>query len=248
VTFIAVLVAGALAGGFINGLAGFGTALLSLGLWLQVLPPGQAVAMVVVLSVISGLQGVWIVRSDVRANRTRLLRFVLPALPGVPLGGLALSVISAPVLKLVIAAMMVLYGSFFMFRRSLPHFSRPTPAADMAVGFTGGVLGGAAGLSGALPTMWCAIRPWTKSETRAVLQPYNVLVLALAVVSLAFYGHYTAKTLLMILLMLPVTLIGAQLGIFVYRRLDDSQFRRLLIGLLFASGVLLFLRELPALL
>jgi uncharacterized membrane protein YfcA len=52
----------------------------------------------------------------------------------------------------------------------------------------------------------------------------------------------------MILLMLPVTLIGAQLGIFVYRRLDDSQFRRLLIGLLFASGVLLFLRELPALL
>jgi uncharacterized membrane protein YfcA len=68
------------------------------------------------------------------------------------------------------------------------------------------------------------------------------------VVSLAFYGHYTAKTLLMILLMLPVTLIGAQLGIFVYRRLDDSQFRRLLIGLLFASGVLLFLRELPALL
>ncbi|MFE3836124.1 sulfite exporter TauE/SafE family protein [Pseudogemmobacter sonorensis] len=247
-TVIAVLLAGALAGGFINGLAGFGTALLALGFWLQVLPPTQAVAMVVMLSVVSGLQGVWIVRREIGANRVRLARFVLPALVGVPLGAMVLSIISAPVLKLVIAAMMILYGGFFILRRSLPHFSRPTPVADAAIGFTGGVLGGAAGLSGAIPTMWCAMRPWTKAETRAVLQPYNVIVLAVAVLSMAFYGHYDAQVLLLIVMVLPATLIGAQIGIAAYRRLEDSQFRRLLIGLMFASGLGLMLRELPALL
>jgi uncharacterized membrane protein YfcA len=34
----AILLAGALAGGFVSGLAGFGTALMALGIWLYILP------------------------------------------------------------------------------------------------------------------------------------------------------------------------------------------------------------------
>ena len=42
---IYLLLAG-LAGGFINGLAGFGTALFALGFLLQILPPLEAVGLV----------------------------------------------------------------------------------------------------------------------------------------------------------------------------------------------------------
>ena len=42
IEFYLYLIAGALAGGFINGLAGFGTALFALSFWLQILEPGQA--------------------------------------------------------------------------------------------------------------------------------------------------------------------------------------------------------------
>ena len=62
--FIYLMLAG-LAGGFINGLAGFGTALFSLGFLLQILPPVQAVGLVLILSVFSGLQGLWIVRQQI---------------------------------------------------------------------------------------------------------------------------------------------------------------------------------------
>ena len=37
-------IAGALAGGFVSGLAGFGTALMALGIWLYILPPAMAVS------------------------------------------------------------------------------------------------------------------------------------------------------------------------------------------------------------
>ena len=37
----AILLAGALAGGFVSGLAGFGTALMALGIWLYILPPAH---------------------------------------------------------------------------------------------------------------------------------------------------------------------------------------------------------------
>lgn len=49
-------------GGFINGLAGFGTALMSLGVWLQLMPPWQAVAVVAAMSVASGVQSLWLIR------------------------------------------------------------------------------------------------------------------------------------------------------------------------------------------
>lgn len=243
IEFLAVLVAGAFAGGIVNGLAGFGTALFSLGFWLQVLPAAQAVAIVVVMSVVSGLQGLWAVRSEIRRNPARLARFLLPALAGIPLGVGLLSLISATMLKIVIAAFMLLYGGFFLVRRSLPRFERSTPILDSLVGFTGGVLGGAASLSGALPTMWCAMRPWPKGETRAVLQPFNVVVLALTAMLFLLNGLYTPQTLMLMAIALPATMIGAQLGLVIFRRLADDQFRFLLILLMFTSGAILALRE-----
>lgn len=241
--FLAVLLAGAFAGGAINGLAGFGTALFALGFWLQILPAAQAVAIVVVMSVISGLQGLWIVRAQIRQSPRRLARFLLPALVGVPAGVALLTVVSAGMLKIVIAGFMLTYGGFFMIRRSLPRFESNVPLADALIGFTGGVLGGAASLSGALPTMWCAMRPWPKAETRAVLQPYNVAVLSLTALLLAWNGLYTQQTLMLMAIVLPATLIGAQCGIAIFRRLTDDQFRVLLIGLMGLSGALLALRE-----
>ena len=241
--FLAVLLAGAFAGGAINGLAGFGTALFALGFWLQILPAAQAVAIVVVMSVISGLQGLWIVRAQIRQSPRRLARFLLPALVGVPAGVALLTVVSAGMLKIVIAGFMLTYGGFFLIRRSLPRFERNVPLADALIGFSGGVLGGAASLSGALPTMWCAMRPWPKAETRAVLQPYNVAVLSLTAFLLAWNGLYTPQTLMLMAIVLPATLIGAQCGIAIFRRLTDDQFRVLLIGLMGLSGALLALRE-----
>ncbi|AOE85880.1 sulfite exporter TauE/SafE family protein [Pseudomonas sp. TCU-HL1] len=241
---ILLLLAGAAAGGFINGLAGFGTALLSLGIWLQIMPPWQAVAIVAAMSVVSGLQSLWLIRRDLGCGIDRLHRFLLPAILGIPIGTAVLGVVSAAALKLVIASFMLLYGAFIILRRSLPQLDQPMPAIDVLVGFLGGVLGGAASLSGPLPTMWCSVQPWTKGETSAVLRPYNVGILGIAVVVFAWQGYYSHDTLVLMAITLPATLISSQIGIAVFRRLTDRQFRWLLVWLLVAAGVLLALREL----
>jgi len=238
------LIVGTVAGGLINGLAGFGTALFSLGFFLSVLPPVQAIAIVVVHSVISGLRGLWIVRETISENRRRLARFLFPAIVGIPFGIMLLNVVEADALKITIGFFLILYGGFFSLRRSLPNITHPTPGIDAAVGFISGVLGGAASLSGALPTMWCSMRPWTKEETRAVLQPFNGAVLSLTAIMLAVKGAYTFQTLVFIALTLPVGIICAEIGIVVFQRLSDEVFRRLIIGLSFASGIILLVRQL----
>ena len=236
--------AGAAAGGLINGLAGFGTALFALGFFLTVMPPMQAVAVVVMISVITGTQGLWVVRHAIGQNPRRLARFMVPALLGIPLGVLTLSVLDAGTLKLVIAALLLLYGGYFSLRSVLPRFERPTPYLDMVVGFLGGILGGAASLSGALPMMWCALRPWPKAETRAVLQPFNFVVLGLTAMLLALKGAYTRETLIYLAVAAPVAIVAAQIGIAIFRRLPDAVFRRLLIVMTFVSGAVLLAREL----
>ena len=242
--FIIILLVGAAAGGFINGLAAFGTALFSLGFWLQIMTPVEAVAIVLVMSVVSGLQGVSLVRHQIIKNPKRLARFLIPALFGIPIGVAALSILNPAILKQGVAGFLILYGGFFTFRKNLPKFERPTPVIDSAIGFLGGILGGAASLSGALPTMWCSMRPWPKSETRAVLQPFNVTVLGLTAAIFAFKGVYTAELLIKLVLVLPVAMIFAQIGIAVFKRLTDGQFRRLLILMMFASGIVLMGKEL----
>jgi len=115
-----LLAAGALSAGFINGLAGFGTALFALGFWLQAFPPMQAVAMSVVVASVTGLQGLWVVRSEIKAQTHRILRFLIPALFGLPFGILALNAVDPSLLKLLIASFMLIYGLFFLavlFRR-----------------------------------------------------------------------------------------------------------------------------------
>jgi uncharacterized membrane protein YfcA len=231
---------GAIAGGFINGLAGFGLSLFALGWWLQVMPPVQAVGLVLLMSAVNGLQGGYLVRKSI--NWRRLFRFLIPAILGIPVGISLLDDIDAVSLKIGVAAILIGYGGFFAFRRNLPKITSPAHLVEIVIGGISGVLGALAGLAGSLPTMWCALRPWSKTEQRALLQPFNATVLGLSAILLFLDGGYDKDTLLRLAVVFPVTLLSAQVGIAVFKRLSDDQFRRLLIILMLTSGLILMFR------
>lgn len=240
--FLILLLVGAVAGGFINGLAGFGTALFALGFWLQILPALDAVGLAMMMSVATGLPGLWVVKREILNHPHRMARFLLPAVFGVPLGVYILSYLNADILKMIVAVFMISYGGFFAFRTVLPTIPEPPKLLDNLVGFVGGVLGGLAGLSGALPTFWCSLRTWPKRETRAVLQPFNVAVLLLAIVLLTIRSAYTPQLLIWFAMALPMGLASSYAGLLIFKRLDTERFRRLLIVLMLVSGCVLLIR------
>ena len=177
----------------------------------------------------------WIVRHAVEPRRLGL--YLIPAFFGIPIGLGLLDRIQPEPLKLLIAFFLLGYGAFFSFRQRLPNLTRPTPIPDALIGFTGGLLGALAGLSGALPTVWLSLRAWPKAKTRGILQPFNTVVLGVAAVLLAIKGAYDARVLLALALATPVSFASAQVGIMVFRRTNDATFRRLLILLMLASGM-----------
>lgn len=70
-----------------------------------------------------------------------LLRFLIPALVGIPIGLQLLSHISSSLLTILIAFFLITYGGFFTFKTHLPNLTRDTPVLDSVVGLIGGVLG-----------------------------------------------------------------------------------------------------------
>ena len=239
---IICLIAGGFAGGFVNGLAGFGTALFALGWFLQVLPPREAVGVVLVCTLVTGLGGMWQVRHSIHLRR--LARFLVPGLIGTPFGLMALALVDASSLSLIVGMMLLAYGGYFSFRRSIPEITGSWKVLESGIGFAGGVLGGMAGLCGALPSMWLALRPWAKGERRGVLQPYNMLILTVAAGLLAYDGGFTLPVLSSLGVALPASIVGSVAGLMLFRRISDAVYQRLLIILILLSGISLLVRTL----
>jgi uncharacterized protein len=232
---IVLLFAGALAGGFVSGLAGFGTGLMALGIWLYVLPPSVAVSLVLICSIVgqtSTLPSFW--RS---INFSLVWPFLLAGLAGVPLGTVLIAHADPGIFRLSVGVLLLVFPVALYLNRAPMALSFGGRIADAAVGFAGGILGGLAGLAGALPTLWATVRGWGKDERRGVFQTFNWTVLSAALCLQAGTGFITRQVLWLALFALPGTILGAWLGARVYRLLSDKNFGDVVLGLLFLSGV-----------
>jgi len=232
-----VVTAGALAGGFVTGLAGFGTGLVALGFWLYVIAPAPAATLVAVCSVAAQAQNLPAVWHAVDGRRVGPM--VIAGLLGVPVGTLLLARLDPHVFRLTLGVLLMAFSSVMLLDRLRPRIVWGGRAADGAVGFAGGILGGFAGLSGPLPTLWATLRGWSKDERRGVFQVFNLVILAAVVAWHAARGLLTAELAWLVVLALPGTIIGAWLGVRAYHRLSDRHFHKLVLGLLFLSGAAL---------
>jgi uncharacterized protein len=234
---LAILFLGAFAGGFVSGLAGFGTALMALGIWLYVVSPSVAVPLVLICSIVgqtSTLPSFW------RSFDLKLVwPFLIGGVAGVPLGTLLMAHADPHVFKLSMGLLLLIFPAALYFYRNPIAVSFGGRLADGLVGFAGGILGGLAGLSGPLPTLWASLRGWGKDHRRGVFQIFNWTILSTSLCLQAGAGFVTKEVLRLALFVLPATLSGAWLGARTYHALSDRNFRDVVLGLLFLSGLAL---------
>lgn len=240
------LILGGLAGGFINGFAGTATALFSIGFFLAALAPAQAVAVSAILAVVSGLQGAWEVREEIVKHWKSIALLTLPGMLGVPIGISLLDHVDSSMLRLLVAGLLLVYGCYFGFRKALPSMQGEKPVANSFIGFVGGVLGGLASLSGALPSIWFSMFEWPRTKIRALLQSYNLILLAMTFLALAYTGAVGSQVGNALLIVLPVGFLAALAGLALFRRVTDQQYRRLLVLLCLCLGLAIASREIVA--
>jgi uncharacterized membrane protein YfcA len=234
-TLILVWLGGFL-GGLASGAAGFAYGVVASAIWLHVISPLHTALLVVAGGLIMQFGLTWTLRRAV--DMRRLGPFLLAGLAGVPIGVVLVVKTDPGAVKLALAALMVAYGAYALLGSRLPYVANAGVAADAAVGFLGGLLGGLAGLSGILPAIWTQLRGWPKDTARAVYQPY-IVAMHLATLALLGIVAIDREGLALFAAVLPSVLLGAWVGWLIYGRLDERRFRQLLAVLLILSGGLL---------
>jgi hypothetical protein len=236
---------GAALAGFVQGLSGFGFGLTAMAFWAWTLEPRLAATLAVFGALVGQLVAAFTVRRgwDFKA----LLPFIAGGLAGLPLGLYLLPRLDVPLFKATLGLMLVIVCPLMFFAAQLPRV-RGGRTGDALAGAAGGVMGGLGGFTGVVPTLWCTVRGFDKDGQRAIIQNFN---LAMQVVT---FGSYIATGILephmlpLLAVVAPAVLIPVLLGARVYLGISDAMFRKVVLGLLAASGVALLASSLPVLL
>ena len=239
----AALVAGAcFVAAFCAGMAGFAFVLVAAGILLHVVPPTVTAPVLVLGSLMAqsmALPALW-----KHIDWPRLRFFVSVALLGLPIGLLVLARGPAPAIVGGVGVLLVVYAGYMLARivlRMAPPEVAGGRAADGAVGFASGILGGIGGFVGALPAMWADIQGWPKDRARAFMQPFIVVMQAITAIGLAVAGFFTQEALVLTAAATPALVLGTAIGLRAYVRLPAQAFRVILLVLLLVSGVSLLI-------
>jgi uncharacterized protein len=243
---LAVIAVGAAAAGFVQGLSGFGFSLTALSIWAWMLEPQLAA----VLAVFGGLTGQTLAAFTVRRgfDVRRVAPFIAGGLLGLPLGLWLLPRVDTLMFRAGIGALLAVWCPLMLLSARLPQLAFGGRVADAIAGAVGGLMGPLGGFTGAVPTLWCTLRGWERDAQRAVIQNFNLAMLATTMASYVAAGLVTRPMWPLMAVVAPALLLPALLGMRIYVGISPEAFRRVVLGLLTASGAAMLANTLPKLL
>jgi uncharacterized membrane protein YfcA len=226
------------AGAIAAGLAGFAFSAIAGAILFHWLPPVEAVPLLLACSIATQLFSIARLWSAMRWREC--IPYICGGLLGIPLGAMLLKQTSAGVFAAGFGVFLIAYCTYMYVRPDIG-IRRSGRLLEALVGFAGGVTGGATAFPGAIPTIWCNARGLTKLEQRGLVQPYILLMQIATIVYFSKAGLLASATWVMTLWCLPAVLAGTVLGLFLFDKVDEARFRRVVLMFLFVSGVLLAL-------
>src|SRR5436309_7614895 len=147
---------------------GFGEALVAVPLLALLMPVEVAAPLAVLVSIT--IAAVIVLEDWHKVHLGSAWRLVLSTLFGIPLGLLLLTTVPEPVVKAVLAVVIVIFSAYCLARRT------PLELQDDRLawlfGFAAGVLGGAYGMNGPPLVIYGSLRRWPAEHFRATLQGY----------------------------------------------------------------------------
>ncbi len=230
--------AGIFAGAVVSGLMGFAFSAVAGAILLHVLPPTEAVPLMMACSIVTQSVSLYALRRSLqwRGSAGLIAGGVIGLLPSLYL----LYHVDAKIVRVGFGAFLVTYAAWMLLR---PRTACLQDAAgrlrDAAVGFGGGLIGGLTAMPGAVPTIWCDLRGLPKDQQRGLVQPYITAMQVLALALMLSRNTLPTQALLNVTLTLPALAAGAILGVVLFRRVSDAWFRTVVLGVLAVAGVLL---------
>ena len=239
-----IFILGAICAGFIQGLTGFAFGLVAMSFWAWVLP-AQFCAPLVVIASFSG----HILASFAEPHHSSsfgyqiVLPYLIAGVIGLPLGIYLLDFIQQDLFRLGLGLFLCIWSPLMLLQPQFSYFKQLGSRSDSLIGFAAGILGGIGGLSGALPSVWMMLKQLPKAQQRYISRHFNFALQIFTLIGYAYSGHLQQVSWLHAVILIVSIAIPAMLGAKLFYKISEQQFKKILLCLLFCSGMLLLLRS-----
>jgi len=242
ITLIMLIMAAVFIGAFIRAIFGFGEAvvsmpllaLLSVDLHTSISLVGLAGLTVALFTVVSSWRDV---------EKPTLVRLVMGALIGIPLGLLLVIQLPASIVTVGLGVFLIVYGSYSFWKISLAKVSQKSKLQAkfwaIPAGIVSGTLGSAYNSHGVPVVVYGTLRRWEPKRFRGTLQAHFLISGIFIVVGQALGGLWTQDLFLLFGLSLPAIIVATLLGMILYKRIPNEKFERYVFLLLVVLGCLL---------
>jgi uncharacterized membrane protein YfcA len=214
-----------------QAVSGFGFALIGTPLVAVMVGPKEAVVGLTMIGLVLVAQ--LSLRGRGHVDRPTVGVVTAAAIVGMPLGLVALVQADDRVLTVVIAIAVIAF-SLLLWRGARVPGGRGT---DATAGFTAGILSTSTGTSGPPIVIALSAKQLEPAVFRATISAIFLVQGAAALAAFAIGGQITRDAVAVALAGLPGVIAGSIVGERGFRRLDTPTFRRVVLGMLFLSGV-----------
>ena len=233
---LAAVAAVLLAGGALQGTAGFGMGLIALPALLRVLPRETVVPLMTALAWVMNAQMFYKLRhsADVRV----IAVFLLGACAGTQLGVYIPSLIPPRVFQIAVGVLVCVSGLAIW---KGWHVSLQDLLPRFAVGMLSGALGASISLSGPPVAIFMTAGGVPKNVFRASTALYFLLLNTVTLATFGFHGSLDADFARLLLILLPPLVLGVAAGVRLGSHVAEEKFRAVVTALIFISGLSLLI-------
>jgi len=226
------------AGSLLQGMTGFGGALVSMPFLLLYAEPMWAAPVVVLCYTINRIPAMFVLRKNLMWDHSLLL--LAAAVPGAFLGTCLLKSMEPGFIMKILGTILILFSAYKILSPGLKlAFSK---AWALPTGFLSGILGGAFGTNGPPVVVYAALQPWAKEQVVGMLQSFFLFANFIIIVSYGYHGLLTPSVFGVSAVAVPLAIAGIFLGLRINRRIGQRRFEVILSALIGIMGGILWLR------
>ncbi len=221
-----------LIGALIQGLAGFGFSQFAIPLLVLFIASGELIPIMVFLSLFLNILMISDLRKEV--NIRRIWPLMAGGIFGIPLGTYLLMVADANHLKILIGALIFVFGlaQLLEIKKQLEE----ERFAMLPIGFTGGVLQGSVSMSGPPLILFFSNQGFTKQQFRASLIAFFLFMNIATLPIYLLAGLWTPSVMSTSIMLLPGLVVGTLIGARFSRKVPEAKFKNFVLILVMVFG------------
>lgn len=221
--------------GLVQGLTGFGAALVAIPLLCLVMDVKTAVPLTILNGLIIVSYLAYVLRRHMDGRK--IMPLLLGALPGVLLGALVLKQINPHFLKMMLGAVLLCYSLYNVFKKE--RRVGVSPIWAYPAGFLTGFLTATLSAGGPPTIIYMTRTDWNKEEIKATLTGFFLITASFTVLVESIGGLISASLCLDLLVTAPFVLCGTMVGSRLTGKINREVYLRIVFIFLAVMGVVM---------